>query len=166
MIPLCQLHAQVFKSSLVPRLPHTETQIRKKSLILISLLMWSWRNQKGPEFSEQRGNVLHTVHPAIHSTLSVCRIFPPRQLYMEVSHPLPLLFLLFWVFRYAHAQLRSFYLLSLFDAAHVQKNTSLSLPAQLQCSGSGVPGNKGTSNQLFCSLIPVPKFSYMPSSLI
>ena len=45
---------------------------------------------------------------------------------------------------YAHTQLRSFYPLSTFQAAHVTKNTRLSTPAQLQCSRSGAwePGNE------------------------
>ena len=46
--------------------------------------------------------------------------------------------------RYAHAQLRWFYRMSTFGAAHVRKNTRLYMPAQLQCSCFGVwdPGNK------------------------
>ena len=61
-----------------------------------------------------------------------------------VSCPLLLLFFLFWVFGYTHAQLRSLCLLSTFDAFHVTKNTRLSTPTQLQCSHSKLwePGNE------------------------
>ena len=82
----------------------------------------------GPEFLEQKGNVLCVVHPTMHSTLRVSNV---------VSFPLPLLFSLFWVFEYAHTQLRSFYPLSTLDAAHRRKNIRLSPTAQLQCSRSG-----------------------------
>ena len=46
--------------------------------------------------------------------------------------------------RYAHAPLRSFYLVSTFDGAHVRKNTWFFTPAKLQCLRSGAcePGNK------------------------
>ena len=64
-----------------------------------------------------------------------------------VSFPLPWLFFLFWVFRYAHAQLRSFYSLSTFDAFRVTKYTRLSVPAQLQClhSWAWEPGNRANT---------------------
>ena len=54
----------------------------------------------------------------------------------------------FWAFRYAHMQLRFFYPLSTFDTAHVRKNTSLSLPAQLQCSRSGVRGPRNEASRM------------------
>ena len=36
----------------------------------------------GPEFSEQKGNILHVIQPALHSTLSVYDIRPPIVIYM------------------------------------------------------------------------------------
>ena len=50
--------------------------------------------------------------------------------------------------RYAYAQLSRVYLLSIFNASHVRKNTRLSTPAQLQCSrfGAWEPGNEATLN--------------------
>ena len=75
-------------------------------------------------------------------------IFDPQLLY--TCSRLPATFALFSVLSlgYAHAHSRSAYLVSTFDSAHVRKNTSLSTPAQLQCSHSGVwePGNKATSS--------------------
>ena len=67
-----------------------------------------------------------------------------------VSFPLPSLFFLFWIFKYAHTQLRSLYPLSTFDAAHV-RNTRLSTPAQLQCSCSREwePGNEAMKPYLW-----------------
>jgi len=63
---------------------------------------------------------------------------------------LPATFALFPVLsrEYAHTQLRWFYLVSTFDSDHVRKNTRLFMPAQLQCSHSGVwePGNGATRN--------------------
>ena len=64
------------------------------------------------------------------------RIFatPLSSYICKVSHPLPSLFLLFRIFGYAVAQLKSFYPFSTFDGAHMRINTRLSPPIQVQCS--------------------------------
>ena len=88
------------------------------------------------EFLEAKINVLHVVQPTMRSTLSM---------YILASK-LPTTFAVFPVLSrgYAHAQLlRSLYTLSAFNVAHVRKYTRLSMPAQLQCSHSGV-GSLGT----------------------
>ena len=90
---------------------------------------------------EQKGNVLCIVQPTLSSTLGVYDIRPPIARYK-----FPATFTLFSVVRlgYAQAQLSSLYLLSIFGAFHVTKNTRLSTPAQLQClrSGAWEPGNE------------------------
>ena len=61
-------------------------------------------------------------------------------------------------------QLRSFYLRSTFDGAHVRKNTRLSLPAQLQCSRSRAeePGSEAITSQHTILLASFPGSSQSP----
>ena len=84
--------------------------------------------ERGQNFLEQKGSVLHTVHSySLFFASKIC----------EVSHPLPLLF---FTVLYTTAQLRSFYPWR----CSSEKNTSLSLRAQLQClqSRAGEPVNE------------------------
>ena len=77
-------------------------------------------NQMEHEFHNRK--TFYMLFTQLYSKCSVCRIFTPHLLECEISHPLPLLFLLFWVFRYA--QLRFFY--PLLDTTRVRKDTKLS----------------------------------------
>ena len=60
--------------------------------------MWAWRNQKGPEFLEQKSNSLHAVHPTIHSTLGVWDIRLPYVYEVSHLHVLSSLFLLLIIY--------------------------------------------------------------------
>ena len=138
-------------ASLVPRLPCTETRICGESLV--SFLTWSWHNWKGPEFRTEGQRFTHCSSNYTFKALYVGYLALASYMYIcEVSHLLPLFFLLFWVFGYTHTQLRSLCPLSTctFNGAHVRKNTRLFPPAQLQCShsGAGEPGNE--ARKLLC----------------
>ena len=54
----------------------------------------------GPEFLEQKGNVLCVIQPTLRSTLNLYDIRPPIVIYVSCS--LPSFFSLFWVFWYVH----------------------------------------------------------------
>ena len=86
----------------------------------------------GQKFLEQKGNVLNVY---VFDARCVVYLLPNSQIRV-VNCLLSLLFFLFLAFRYAHGQLRSFYLLSTFSGVHMMLNTRLSTPAQLQCSCS------------------------------
>ena len=78
--------------------------------------------ERGPEFLEQKGNILH-VQPIMCSTLGVYIWYSPptaRQVTCYLCY-----FFLFWAFQYAHVQLRSFYQLSTFDTAYMRDSPCL-----------------------------------------
>ena len=66
--------------SLVPRLSGTQNRHAWRAWYIFS------RDQDvikiGPEFLEQKGNVLHIIQPALRSTLGVYDIRPPIVIYM------------------------------------------------------------------------------------
>ena len=86
---------------------------------------------------------MRVVQLTMRSVLGVYDIRPP----IDTCSKLPATFALFPVLSlgYAHAQLRSFYPLSTFNDFLGTKNTRLSMPAQLQCSGLWDPGNEARS---------------------
>ena len=64
--------------------------------------------ETGPKFLEQKGNVWYIVQLTMRSTLVYYDICPPiARMCSRFCPHLPSLFLLFRVFRYAHAQLRT-----------------------------------------------------------
>ena len=85
--------------------------------------------ETGPKFLEQKGNVWYIVQLTMCSTLVYYDICPPiARMCSRFCPHLPSLFLLFRVFRYAHAQLRT--LCDLYpDTAHMRKNTRFSPPS-------------------------------------
>ena len=95
-----------------PRLLCSEMQICRENLV--SFLTCSICNWKGLEFF--RAERQHFTHHSSNYMFSgQCVGYSPLASYIcEVSHPLPSLFLLFWVFGYAPTQLRfCFFLLPL-----------------------------------------------------
>ena len=117
----------------------TQTCVRGERVA--SFLTWSWRNQN-------RTRVFRTVKQCFSHCLTnyafnaqcVWYSLPDNQRCV-VSYLLPSLFFLFWVFGYAHSQLRSLYPLYTW-----RDKTYSPLLTQLQCSRSRVwePGNKAT----------------------
>ena len=91
----------------------------------------------GAEFLGQKSNVLCVITNFAFNAWCVWYLLP-NSLICVVSCLIPLLFFLFWVFGYAHAQLRCLYPLSTLDAAHMRKYTRISPLAQLQCLRSRV----------------------------
>ena len=110
---------------------------------LVSFLTWAWHNQNRTRVfrTEKQRFARYSTNFAFNTR---CVWYLPHTKVRVVSCLLPSLFSLFWVFRYSHTQLRSFYPVSTFDGVHMRKNTSLSLSAQFQCSRSGAeePGNE------------------------
>ena len=90
-------------------------------------LTWPWHNCRTRVFRTER------QHFACCSTnyafKAQCVWYTPANNQRRVvSCPLPSLFILFWVFRYVHTPLRSLYLLSTFNAAHVRGKRILGYP--------------------------------------
>ena len=132
-----------------------------------SFLTWSWRNQnKTRVFRTERQHF--TCYSTNYTFNARCVWYSLPDSYIRVeSFLLPPLFFLFWVFRYAHVQLRSFYHLSTFEGSQVRKNTTACMyrrfsrdkkdQALSACinsisrSGAEQPGNEATC---ICSRAP------------
>ena len=92
-----------------------------------TFLMWPWHNQNRTRvFRTDRQCTAHCSTNCAFNTQCVW-YSPPDNQRCVASRSLPLLFFLFWVFGYAHAQLRSLYPLSTLDdfLEHGSLGTSL-----------------------------------------
>ena len=112
-----------------------------------SFLMWPWCNWNRTEFFLEQKDVLLNVQPTMHLLLSVYNIGPPIARYVS-------LFSLLLVCWYANIQLRSFFLHSICDGAHVRKNKAF--PAcTTSHSRAGEAGNEAKVNGDMC-IMQVP----------